>query len=195
MFFGHQRVHALQKIVLFPLLQNQVRTFFLGEGAEFVAGILRENGGLQFPFDGESEPFLGARLELVAHASSKTQRAQKAHGLIGKRMNGKGANFAVLDVREAIRGVEQQSARRRIQRDGNCVERKVAASQILHDGGPANFRARARAHVVVIARGGKTALAIPGEQQFHVTVLFVFRKDSGASFSSSRVILVGCLRP
>lgn len=96
-------------------------------------------------------------------------------------MNGKGANFAVLDVREAIRGVEQQSARRRIQRDGNCVERKVAASQILHDGGPANFRARARAHVVVIARGGKTALAIPGEQQFHVTVFFVFRKDSGAS--------------
>ncbi len=35
---------------------------------------------------------------------------------------------------------------------------------------------------MIIARGGNAALAIPGEQQFHVPVLFIFRDHFGPAF-------------
>src|SRR5208282_1977480 len=94
---------------------------FAGEGAKLVAGVIGSDGLLEFALDSEVVPLLCARFELEAHARGDTKGAEKARGLVGETVNGESANFAVLDVREAVGGIEKQAARGGIERDGNGV--------------------------------------------------------------------------
>ncbi len=82
--------------------------------AQLVSSIFGRDGVLEFALDGEIEPFLGARFEFEAHARGIAQSANQTHGLIGEAVNGEGANFAVLDIREAVGGIEQAG---RVKRD------------------------------------------------------------------------------
>src|SRR5207245_8712160 len=84
---------------------------------------------------------------------------------------------ATVDTGEAVRGLEQQTARGRIQRDGDGVQREVAPAQILHNRRPADFGARARPDVVIVARGGDAAVAISGEDDLNVPRLLVLEND------------------
>src|SRR3974377_630665 len=97
-------------------------------------------------------------------------------------MNGECANLAMLDVGQAIGGVEKESGRSGVERNSDSVEGEVAAAEILHDGGPADFGARTRTDVVIVARGGDAAFNFAREEQLDVTEFFVLGKNLGAAF-------------
>ena len=94
-------------------LRDELRALFAAEAAHFFTGVFRSDvGELQLALDGEIEPFLGARLELEAHASCKAQCAHKTHRLIGEAVDGKRKRTSPCSMSgKAIRGIEQQAAR------------------------------------------------------------------------------------
>ena len=132
---------------------------------------------LEVPLEGESKPFLCARFQFEAHAGGIAHGAQQANRLIRETVYRKRAHLATLDIGKAVGGIEQQTARGRIQRDGDGVQRKVPPAQILHDRRPADFGARARPDVIIVARGGDAAVAISGEDDLNVPRLFVLEND------------------
>ena len=136
-------------------------TLFTAQAAQLFPGIFGSDGLLQFAFNRQIEPFLGARFQLESHARGQAQGAQQAHRLIREAVNREGADFAVFDVGQSVGGIEQQSARSGVQRDGNGIQRKVAPPKVFHDGGPAQLRPRAGTNVVFIASGGDAALDVP----------------------------------
>ena len=160
MLLGDRGAEIFHQVVVFPFLQHQMRALFAAQAAQLLPGIFGRDALLQFAFNRQVEPFLGARFQLESHARGQAQRAQQAHRLIREAVNRQRADFAVLDVRQSVGGIEQQSARSRIQRDGNRIQRKIAPPQIFHDGGPAHLRPRAGTNVVFIARGGDAALDV-----------------------------------
>ncbi len=63
-----------------------------------------------------------------------------------------------------------------------ALREKVAAAEILHDRGPANFGTRAGTNVVIIARGGERAFDIAGKKDIDMAGLFIFGEDFCAAF-------------
>ncbi len=123
-FLGDEGMDAFDQILRLPFFQDEVRALFLGDFAEFVAGIFGSDGVVEFAFDGQIKPFLSAGFELEAHARGIAKRAEEADGHVGKAVNGEGANFAVLDVGESVGGIEKESTGGRIEGDGDGVERE-----------------------------------------------------------------------
>src|SRR5437773_11363555 len=115
MLLGQHGIDGLEKVVLFPSFQHDGWPLLAGEGAQFIAGIFRRNGFLQVALNGQVEPFLGALLDLEAHARGVAQDAQQTDRLVSETMNGERANLGPFDVGEAVSGIEQQAARGRVQ--------------------------------------------------------------------------------
>ncbi len=182
MFFRQYGIEGLKEVVLFPGLQHDGRAFLAGDGAKLITGIFGRNGFLQIAFDGQVKPFLGALLNLEAHARRVAQDTQQADRLIGEAVNGKRPHFGALDIGQSVCGIEQQAARGGVQRNGDGVEGEVAAAQVFHDGGPANLGTRSRTNVMIVARGGNAAFAVAGEEQFDMAKLFILGEDFGATF-------------
>src|SRR5208283_2778433 len=88
----------------------------------------------------------------------------------------------VLNVRQAIGRVEEQSAGSRIERDGDGIQRKIPAAEVLHNRGPANFRASAWADIMVVASGGNSAFDLAGKENVDVAGFVILGEDLGAAF-------------
>src|SRR5258708_1501747 len=154
----------------------------MSKGAKLTAGILRFNGVLQIALDGQIKPFLGALLNLEAHARRKAQDPQQTDRLVREAVNGESTHFGTLNIGQAVSGIEQQAARGGVERNGDSVEGEVAPAQIFHDGGPANLGARSGTNVMVVPGGGNAALAVAGEEHFDVAKSFILGEDLGATF-------------
>ena len=171
------RMNRPDQAVHLPGLQDGGQLLFPGELAHFPADVFRRDGLVQAALDGQGEPFGGARLYLETHACAVTQQAQQAHRLVGEAVNGKSAHLAAPEVSEAVRGVEQQAPRGGVQGDGDGVQRKVAAPQVLHDGGPADLGPGARAVIHVVARRGDAAIHVAGKDHLDVAESLVFPEN------------------
>src|SRR6266404_5372708 len=163
-FLRQQRVHHLQQFVLFPRLQRAGRLFFLCQRAQLLARVFRRDAVMQIALHRQFQPLLRALLQLKAHPRRVSQHPQQSRRLVGEAVNRQRANLAAFNIRKPVRWVQQQSARSRIQRNGNRVQRKIAPPQILHDGGPTNIRPGSRPYIMVIARRGNASLAFARKQ-------------------------------
>ena len=134
------RMNRADQSLRFPRFQNRAGLVLARGLPQLLADIRRRYGVDQLPFDSEREPFGGARFELELHARGVTHRSQQAHRLVAECVNGEAAHFAIFKIRQAVGRVEKQAARRRIQGNGNRIEREVAPVQVFHDGSPAYFR-------------------------------------------------------
>ena len=76
MFFSQHGIDGLEEVVLFPSLQHDGGPFLAGNGAKLTAGIFRRDGLLEIAFDSQVKPFLGALLDLEAHARREAQDPQ-----------------------------------------------------------------------------------------------------------------------
>src|SRR5258708_35680913 len=137
----------------------------MSKGAKLTAGILRFNGVLQIALDGQIKPFLGALLNLEAHARREAQDPQQTDRLVGEAVNGERAHFGTLNIGQAVCRVEQQAARGGVERNSDGVEGEVAPAEIFHDGGPANLGARSGTNIMDVASGGNGAPAVAGGEE------------------------------
>src|SRR5207247_109448 len=123
------------------------------------------------------DPFLCALLDFEPHPRSEAQDAQQADRLIREAMNSQRPDFGTLDVGQSIGWVQEQAAGSRVQGNSDGVQREIAPAEILHNRGPANFRTRSRANIMVVPRGGDTSFAVTSEQYFHLPQLFIFGEN------------------
>ena len=97
-------------------------------------------------------------------------------------MDREGADFLAFEIREAVGGIEQQAARLRVERNGDRVDREIAAPQVLHDAREAVFGFRAGLFVDIVARGGNRAVGVSREDQLVVAELLALPRHSRAAF-------------
>ncbi len=131
---------------------------------------------MQLAFDGQVEPLLRARFHPEIHPRAVAQNSHQPDGLIRKRVIGKRAHFLFFKVGQAVRRIEQQPARLRIQRNGNRIDRKIATPQILHDPRETDLRFGAGLLIDIIARARNRAIHVARENHFVVPQLLAFPK-------------------
>ena len=82
---------------------------------------------VQAALHGQRKPLLGAGFELEIHARGVTNRPQQPHGLIRKAVDRERAHFPFFEIGEPVGGIEQQTARRSVQREGDRVDARNRA--------------------------------------------------------------------
>ncbi len=133
-----------QQPVLGQRLQHRDRIFLPRDLLHLPPQRRRLNIILVVPFQGGLKQILRAGIGPETQADGEPQQAQQAHRVVQEAVGVQDPQLAVLQVSQAVRGVQQQAPGARGQRDPHGVHRKVSPPQVLQDGRRPDVRGLAR---------------------------------------------------